>query len=49
MLRLLRVIASGMPELRWLSEGELRAAFEETVDLVWRLDGEHSNHAEGGQ
>jgi len=50
MLRLLRVIASGMPELRWLVEGgELRAAFEETVDLVWRLDGEHSKHAEEEQ
>lgn len=40
MLRLLRVFAVPMTQLRRLSDGELRAALEETAELVSRLDGD---------
>lgn len=39
MLRLLRVFAVPITQLRRLSDGELRAALEETAELVSRLDG----------
>lgn len=40
MLRLLRVFALPITQLRRLSDGELRAALEETAELVSRLDGD---------
>lgn len=40
MLRLLRVFAVPITQLRRLSDGELRAALEETAELVSRLDGD---------
>lgn len=40
MLRLLRVFAVPMTQLRRLSDGELRAALQETAELVSRLDGD---------
>jgi hypothetical protein len=39
MLRLLRIFAVPMTQLRRLSDGELRAALIETAELVSRLDG----------
>ncbi len=38
-VRLLRIFAVPMTQLRRLSDGELRAALIETAELVSRLDG----------